>query len=136
MICCRFIMMRHHKTTVSNHTRPRLDKVDERARDNRRVKKNDSRTILADNLRRMISAEGTSVRAWAIAKGLDVRFIDRLTKGSHAVTLDKLEEVAAALGCEPWHLLLPGFNPDEPPEAPVSAEDKVLLARLRRMLGS
>lgn len=58
-----------------------------------------SRSILAANLRRMIDlsardGERPSVRAWALARGLDVRMIDRLVKGQHAVTLDKLEEIA------------------------------------------
>ena len=58
-----------------------------------------SRDILAANLRRLIDADTPkgqrpSVRAWALGKGLDVRLVDRLTKGQHAVTLDKLEEIA------------------------------------------
>lgn len=107
-----------------------------RGRDNRRVKKRDSRTILAENLRRMVDLQaGGSVRAWALARELDVKLIERLTKASHAVTLDKLEEVAAAVGCEPWHLLTPDFNPNDPPAEPISAEDRAMLIRLRRMLG-
>lgn len=93
-----------------------------------------SRTILATNLRRMIDTEGVSVRAWAMARKLDVRLIDRLAKGQHAVTLDKLEELASAIGCQPWQLLLPDFDPGNPPDAPITAEERVMLARLRRLL--
>lgn len=47
------------------------------------------RDILAANVRKMIDKDGLSVRAWAMARGLDVRMIDRITKASHAVTLEK-----------------------------------------------
>jgi hypothetical protein len=98
-------------------------------------KSGDSRTILADNLRRMIEAEGSSVRAWALSRKLDVRLIDRLAKGENAATLDKLEEIAEAIGCKPWHLLLEDFDPKNPPEAPITPEEREMLARLRRLLG-
>lgn len=96
---------------------------------------NRSRRILARNLRRLIDAQGTSVRAWALARELDVRLIDRLTKGQHAVTLDKLEDIATAVGCQPWQLLLENFDPQSPPDAPISPEERTMLARLRRLLG-
>lgn len=97
------------------------------------------RDILAKNLRRMIEAaappgEKPSVRAWALGKGLDVRLIDRLSKGQHAVTLDKLDEVAAGLGLKAWHLLLDDLDPSAPPDAPISAEDRAMLSRLKRLL--
>lgn len=62
--------------------------------------------------------------------------IDRLTKGQHAVTLDKLEAIAEACGLKPWQLLIEDLDPAAPPEAPISDEDRALLRRLRRMLGS
>lgn len=99
----------------------------------------DSRAILATNLRRMIGAHapaGTrpSVRAWALSKGLDVRMIDRLTKGEHAITLDKLQEIADACGLKPWQLLLEDLDPAAPPDAPISEDERKLLKRLRHLL--
>jgi len=93
-----------------------------------------TRDILAKNLRKLIDKDGRSVRAWAIARGLDVRLIDRLTKGSHAVTLDKIEEVARACGLEPWHLLLPDFEPGQKLDAPLTESDRELLVRLKSLL--
>lgn len=98
------------------------------------------RDILARNLNRMIDratppGAKRSVRAWALGKGLDVRLIDRLTKGQHAVTLDTLDEIAQTLGLRPWQLLLEDLDPATPPEAPVSEEDRLLLRKLRRLLG-
>lgn len=99
----------------------------------------DARDILAQNLSRLRERDSPpgellSVRAWAQGKDLDVRMIDRLLKGQHAVTLDKLEEIAAACGLQAWHLLIPDLDPSEPPQSPISAEDREMLARLRRLL--
>jgi transcriptional regulator with XRE-family HTH domain len=92
------------------------------------------RAILASNLRRMIDAEELSVRAWALKRELDVKMIDRLTKGEHAITLDKLEEIAQAVGLKPWMLLIEDLDPENPPDAPISDEDRKMLMRLRRLL--
>ena len=93
-----------------------------------------SRDILAENLSRLIEASGLSLRAWAQGKGLDVKLVERLAKNSHAVTLDKLEDVAKAVGLQAWQLLLPDVDPDNPPTASLTADDKALLDRLRRAL--
>lgn len=99
-----------------------------------------SRAILAANLRRMIDSstpkgQKPSVRAWATGKGLDVRMVDRLVKGQHAVTLDKLEAIADAVGLKTWHLLLDDLDPASPPDAPITDEERALLKKLRRLLG-
>ena len=92
------------------------------------------RDILAANLKRLITQEGASVRGWALARGLDVRLIDRLTKGEHAVTLDNLDRIATACGLQSWQLLLEGFDPIAPPSMPISADERAMLAKLRRLL--
>ena len=69
-----------------------------------------------------------------MSKGLDVRMIDRLAKGEHAVTLDKLDEIASACGLQAWQLLIEDLNPAEPVDAPISAEERAMLAKLRRLL--
>ena len=97
------------------------------------------RDILAANLRRMIQADAPSgqkpsVRAWALARELDVRMIDRLSKGSNAVTLDKLAEIAAACKLEPWHLLYEDLDPKAPPDAPITEDDRAMLQKLRKLM--
>jgi hypothetical protein len=99
-----------------------------------------TRAILASNLRRMIeratpAGERVSVRAWALGKDLDVRMIDRLVKGQHAVTLDSLEKIASACGLQPWHLLVEDMDPSATPEPPITPEDRAMLTKLRRLLG-
>lgn len=93
------------------------------------------RDILARNVRKLIDKEGQSVRAWALAKGLDVRLIDRITKASHAVTIDKIDEVAAAIGVPAWQLLLPDFEPGAHIDAPLTQQERDLLLRLKGLLG-
>lgn len=99
------------------------------------------RAILAANLRRRINAdtpagEKVSVRAWAMRKGLDVRMIDRLVKGQHAVTLDNLDKIADACGLKAWHLLLDDLDPSSTPDAPISEDERKMLKRLRKLLDS
>lgn len=103
------------------------------------VSKPTPRAILAANLRRLIedatpNGEKVSVRAWALGRGLDVRLVDRLSKGKHAVTLDKLDEIAAACGLQAWRLLIDDLDPAAPPDAPISEEERTLLRKLRRLL--
>lgn len=97
------------------------------------------RDILAANLRRMVESEAPpggrpSIRAWSLSRGLDVRMIDRLSKGEHAVTVDKLAEIAKACGLQPWHLLLEDLDPKSPPDAPVTEEDRKMLRKLRKLM--
>ena len=98
-----------------------------------------TRAILAANLNRMIDkatvgGSKRSVRGWALGRGLDVKLIDRLSKGEHAVTLDQLEKIAEACGLKPWHLLIEDLEPSQPPDAPITEEERRLLTRLRRLL--
>ena len=99
-----------------------------------------SRDILAANIRRLIQADTApgdrpSVRDWAMKRELDVKLIDRLSKAENAVTLTSLEKIAEACGLQTWHLLLPDFDPKNPPtDAPITDADRVLLARLRKLL--
>lgn len=97
------------------------------------------RAILAANLRGMIahagkSGEKMSVRAWALGKGLDVRMIDRMVNGKHAVTIDSLDKVADACGLKSWQLLLEDLDPAAPQDAPMTDAERAMLKRLRSIL--
>lgn len=93
------------------------------------------RDILARNVRKLIDNDRQSVRAWALARGLDVRLIDRITKASHAVTIDKIDEVAEACGVPAWQLLLPDFEPGAQLDAPMTPQERAMLHRLKSLLG-
>lgn len=100
----------------------------------------DPRSILAANMRRIIGASQPpgaklNVSAWANQKDLDVKLIERMTKASHAVTIDTLQKVAEACGLQPWQLLVEDMNPADPGMAPISESERALLKRLRGLLG-
>ncbi|WP_457326534.1 hypothetical protein [Roseateles sp. P5_E11] len=90
------------------------------------------RAILAANIRKLIGTD--SVRNWAISRGLDVRLIDRITKGGNA-TLETIDEIAQACSVPAWHLLLPDFEPGTKIDTPVTESERQLLERLKRLLG-
>ncbi|MEY4906709.1 MAG: hypothetical protein RL260_427 [Pseudomonadota bacterium] len=96
------------------------------------------RETLAANLNALINSdtlpgERRSVRAWSMRKGLDVKLIDRMTKGEHSVTIDKLQEVATALGVKAWQLLLDDFDPAHPAPTLITEQERVMLDRLKTM---
>lgn len=79
-----------------------------------RVPEISPRQILTDNINHLIGTG--SVRAWALSKKLDVKLIDRISKGENAVTLDTLMLLADRCGVTVQLLLTPGMksyvNPD------------------------
>lgn len=99
------------------------------------------RETLAANINRLIDrdtppGERRSVLGWARQKGLDVKLIERMAKGLHSVTIDKIDEVAQACGLQAWQLLLEDLDPSSPPDAPISEEERAMLRKLRRLLDS
>lgn len=95
-----------------------------------------ARDTLAQNIKRLIGDQST--RAWALGKGLDVKQVERLAKGSHAVTLDSLERVANACDLSAWQLLVPNLDPGRPPDCshPDAQSDSALIAQLRGLLAA
>lgn len=90
------------------------------------------RDILAANVRKLIGTD--SVRNWAIGRDLDVRLIDRITKGGNA-TLETIDAIAKACDVPAWHLLLPDFEPGAKIDTPVTESERQLLERLKKLLG-
>ncbi len=132
------IMRRPCQTRKRPHL-PRFDTHDASACDDPTMTDSASRAILARNLLRRIDADTprgqrTSIRAWALGKGLDVRLIHRIAKREHAVSIDTLEQIAEALGLQPWHLLLEDLEPGATPDAPITEDERAMLRKLRRLL--
>lgn len=76
--------------------------------------------MLAANLKAVMLRRGWTIKD-VVAHGASRNV--SLTNGTvgrvHAGTytgMDKLVELAAALGYEPWQLLVPGFDPENPPQ--------------------
>ena len=97
-----------------------------------------SRRILADNIARMIGGSDGQVRGkvrgWALANQLDVRKIDRLVKQDFVTTVDTLDEIAAAIGCQPWQLLVPNMNLADPPMLVMSKSEREIYDRIRKLI--
>ena len=97
------------------------------------------RVTLSRNLQKLIEAasppgERMSARAWALSRGLEVRMISRFINQENSATLDYIDKIAEATGLQPWHLLLEDLDPAHPPEAPLTEEDRELLARIKRLV--
>lgn len=56
----------------------------------------------------------------------------RIKKAETSVGLDVLEKLAKVLGVEPWQLLVPGMEADNPPAlSPVTKAERELYAKFR-----
>ena len=93
-----------------------------------------SKKILGDNIRAMIDKDSSSVRAWALSRKLDQKKVDRLVKAETAVSLDTLDEIAAAVGLQPWQLLVAKLDPLHPPHIAVTETEVLLYERLRKLV--
>lgn len=93
-----------------------------------------SKRILGDNIKAMIDKDAVSVRAWALSHKLDQKKVDRLVKAETAVSLDTLDEIAAAVGLQPWQLLVVKLDPAHPPRIAVTETEVLLYERLRKLV--
>lgn len=81
----------------------------------------DSRPVLNTVQRNVkkLTDGAKSVNAWATAHSLTQTTINRIVTGKMDPTSKLIEEIAKAVGnLEPWHLLLPGLDPKNPPLTP------------------
>lgn len=92
---------------------------------------NSSKKILAENIKAMIANELLTVRGWALRHRLEQKKIDRIVKEENAVSLDTLDEIAAALGLMSWQLLVPGLDLSNPPKIAVTETELRLYERLK-----
>ncbi len=99
---------------------------------------NISRRILADNIVRMISKDDGIVRGkvsgWAAANKLPQKQIDRIIKKEYSTTVDALDEIAAAIGCQPWQLLVPNMDLNNPPMLVMGQAEREIYNRIRALI--
>jgi hypothetical protein len=131
--------MRDYWTIMSNNARGRRTFLTNDSDNITPMDQRHPRETLASNINALIDSETPkgerrSVRAWALKKGLDVRLIDRISKGEHAITIDKLDEIAKALDLKPWHLLMDEFEPGKHPPAVMTDVEQDLLEKLKALL--
>lgn len=77
----------------------------------------DTVNTVARNLRACIKArpEFSADRVLADKAEVGHGSIERMRNAGAAVQIDTLEKVARVFGLEPWHLMIPGLDPANPP---------------------
>ncbi len=92
--------------------------------------KSHARQVLAENIKALIASDQPgrhpSTRGWAISKKLEPMKVQRVTKGLNGASVETLQELAEAIGRQPWELLVPGMRAPIAGVSPKAAE----LARL------
>ena len=71
------------------------------------------REIFATNLRRERQRCNLSQEALAHEADIDRTYVSALERSLYSASLDTIEQIAAALGVEPYKLLLPHVQPDD-----------------------
>ena len=74
------------------------------------------REIFATNLRRERQRCNLSQEALAHESDIDRTYVSALERSLYSASLDTIEQIAAALGVEPYKLLLPDAQPDDETE--------------------
>ena len=66
--------------------------------------------------------------------GLQQKQIDRLIKKEVSATVDTLDEIAAAIGCQPWQLLVPNMQIDQLPMLVMGQAERELYERIKQLI--
>jgi len=96
---------------------------------------NETRKVLADNLRRLLdSGSGPASQLAAKRKsGVAQATIGRILSGKSAATVKTIESIAHAYGLSAWQLLVPNLDPSNPPVLrAMSKEEQDMYDRLRQ----
>ena len=73
--------------------------------------------ILAQNLERVRNSRHPipSESEFGRQLGIGQRQYNRLRKMEHDIRISALDEISSKLDLQPWHLLMPDFEPNNPP---------------------
>ena len=66
------------------------------------------------------------------AAGVSQSTIDRLEEGETDTRIGTVESVARAFGFAGWQLLVPDFDPNDPPELVLTPQEREVIRALRR----
>lgn len=93
----------------------------------------DTARVFSENVNAAMKADETVSSTPKLAKKAKLKTgpISRVRNGKN-VTLATLEAVAKGLGVQPWQLLVPGFQPENPPTLAVAGKrEQELYSRIR-----
>ncbi len=81
---------------------------------------------LAANLAALMAAHADLGSQSAVAKraGMDQRTVGRILHRQHSPTLVQLEKLARAFSLAPWQLLMPRYDPADPPTLVLSNSER------------
>jgi transcriptional regulator with XRE-family HTH domain len=81
---------------------------------------------LAANLRALMAATPELHSQTAVAKrsGMDQRTVGRILNREHSPTLVQLEKPERAFGVAPWQLMMPRYDPADPPTLVLSTSER------------
>lgn len=86
---------------------------------------------LAVNLRSIMRKQHLTQMALKTKSGIAQATIGRILREDSAADIDTLDAIAKACAMQPWQLLVPGLDPDNPPILPLSTQEQALYERLR-----
>jgi transcriptional regulator with XRE-family HTH domain len=98
------------------------------------MNKNNAEQVLATNLNALMASDHSlnTVEKLAKRSGVGTGTIDRLRRAEASARLYTIVAIAVAFKIEPWQLLVPGFDPSNPPILqPVSEAEHAWWAKLR-----
>jgi len=90
--------------------------------------------LFRENLRKLMHADRqlNSQPRLAAASKVAQTSVGRILRGQQSPTLDMVHKIAAAFGLEPWQLLVPELEPDNPPiTKQIDERQQELLKRFR-----
>jgi transcriptional regulator with XRE-family HTH domain len=90
-------------------------------------------SIIGDNLDALMRFRADLSTNHKVAKKADVppRTIGRIRNAEVSCSVDTLPKVAKVFGIEPWHLLIPKYDPANPPVRHLTQAERQLYANLR-----
>lgn len=94
-------------------------------------------SIVGRNLDALIKHTGVKSNgqvARKIAADFPSRTVGRIRNAETSCSLDTLAKIAKAFNVEPWHLLVPNYDPANPPVRTISKTERDLYARMREDL--
>lgn len=88
---------------------------------------------LATNLRSLMEAsvELRSQAAVARRAGVDQRTVGRILNREHSPTVTQLERLARAFSISPWQLLVPDYDPRDPPSITLTNSEREAWTTMR-----
>lgn len=90
--------------------------------------------LFRSNLRKLMQADRKLRTQPAVAQASKVgqRSVGRILGGEQSPTLDMVHKIAGAFGLEPWQMLVPDLEPDNPPiTKQIDERQQELLKRFR-----